>query len=163
MDRKIIFLDRDGVLNIERGEYTFKEEDVQLVPDLLEALSLFSKNGFEFIIISNQGGISKGIYSKTDVINVENILLKHFVERGIKVLDSFYCSHHNDIENCLCRKPKPLMLEKATAKHNVNKEKSYFIGDSERDKIAGESIGIKSFQVGVNSSILELCKKLIHE
>lgn len=163
MNRKVIFLDRDGILNIERGEYTFKEEDVRLVPDLMEALALFSSNGYEFIIISNQGGIAKGIYSKLDVVNVENILRSSLVEKGIKILDSYYCPHHNAIENCLCRKPKSLMLEKAVARHKVTKENSYFIGDSERDKIAGESIGIKSYQVEANSSILELSKKLIHE
>lgn len=163
MDRKIIFLDRDGVLNIERGEYTYHANDVKLVPDLLEALVLLSKNGFEFIIISNQGGISKGIYKKADVFIVENIIRDHLVEKGIQVLDSFYCPHHNDLENCLCRKPKSILLEKAIAKHNVNKELSFFIGDSARDKKAGEKVGLKSFLVDANSSILELSKKLIHE
>jgi len=163
MSKKIIFLDRDGILNIERGEYTYKKEDVNLVPDLLEALSLFSSKGYEFIIISNQGGIAKGMYSKLDVVNVENILRSRLVEKDIKILDSYYCPHHNAIENCLCRKPKSLMLEKAVARYNVIKDQSYFIGDSERDKIAGESIGIKSYQVEANSSILELSKKLIHD
>jgi D-glycero-D-manno-heptose 1,7-bisphosphate phosphatase len=127
MERKIIFLDRDGVLNIERGEYTFKQEDVSIVPGLIDSLKILSKNGYEFIIISNQGGISKNIYAKADVIAVENILRKNLVENNIMILDSFYCPHHNDIENCLCRKPKSLLLEKAMAKYELRTENCFLL------------------------------------
>ena len=163
MAKKIVFLDRDGVINMERGEYTFKKSDFSIVPDLLDSMMLFFKAGYEFIVISNQGGISRKLYSKKDVIKLDNIIREAFVEQGMKVLDSFYCPHHNDNENCLCRKPKSLLLERAMAKHNIRSKDAIFIGDSERDKIAGENVGIKSFKVDANSSILVLSKTLIDE
>ena len=163
MARKIIFLDRDGIINIERGEYTFREEDFTIVPDLLESAYNLYTSGYEIIIISNQGGISKGIYSKEEVLKLDNIIRLAFVEKGIEVLDSFYCPHYTDNENCLCRKPKSLLLERAMAKYNVDPKNAFFIGDSERDKIAGENVGIKSYQVKANSSILSLSKKLLDE
>lgn len=163
MKKNVVFLDRDGVVNIERGEYTYRKEDFELVPDILNAALVFHNVGYSVIIISNQGGISKGIYTKEDVLALDNIIRNSFVQKGIDILDSFYCPHHSDNENCLCRKPKSLLLERAIAKHNVDIKRSFFIGDSERDKIAGERLGIKSLKVLANSSILEISKLLIDE
>ncbi len=160
---KVVFLDRDGIINVERGEYTFKIEDLKIVPDLLESALLFYNAGYKFIIISNQGGISKGIYSKKEVLQIDNILRKTFVEKGMEILDSFYCPHYDGIENCLCRKPKSLMLEKALAKYDIQNEDTLFIGDSERDRKAGESLSIKSYLVKANSSILKLSNLLLNE
>jgi len=163
MSKKVAFLDRDGVINIERGEYTYLSEDFQLVPDILSAALLLQKAGYAIIIISNQGGVSKGIYTKEDVLTLDNIIRSSFVEKGINILDSFYCPHYSENENCLCRKPKSLLLERAIAKHNVAITQSFFIGDSDRDKVAGERVGIRSLKVMANSSILEMCKLLINE
>ena len=163
MDRKVVFLDRDGILNVERGEYTFKLEDVEIVDDLLASAKLFFNAAYEFIIISNQGGISRGIYTKEDVLAIDNILRETFVRNGMSILDSYYCPHHNDIENCLCRKPKSLLLERAIAKYKLKIENTIFIGDSPRDKEAGERLSIRSFQVEANSSILELSKTILNE
>jgi D-glycero-D-manno-heptose 1,7-bisphosphate phosphatase len=163
MKKKVVFLDRDGIVNIERGEYTYRKEDFHLVPDILSAAHVFSDAGYAIILISNQGGISKGIYTKEDVLALDNIIRDSFVQKGINVLDSFYCPHYSDNENCLCRKPKSLLLERAIAKHDVDKNHSFFIGDSERDKIAGEQVGIRSLKVVANSSILEISKLLINE
>lgn len=163
MARKVVFLDRDGIINIERGEYTFLEKDFVFVPELLDAAYLWSQSNYAIIIISNQGGISKGIYSKKDVLKLDNIIRLAFVEKGIEVLDSFYCPHYTDNENCLCRKPKSLLLERALGKYNIEAKDAFFIGDSERDVIAGENVGIKSFLVKANTSILGLSKKLVNE
>lgn len=163
MVRKLVLLDRDGIINQERGEYTFRKEDFSFVNGILEAAKVFYEAHYQIIIISNQGGISKGIYQKENVLELDNVIRKTFVEKGIKVLDSFYCPHYTENENCLCRKPKSLLLERALAKHGFLAKDAIFIGDSERDKKAGESIGIKSILVEANSSILNLSKKLIHE
>jgi D-glycero-D-manno-heptose 1,7-bisphosphate phosphatase len=163
MVKKVVFLDRDGIINRERGAYTFRPEDFEFVPDILEAAKLLENAGYALIIISNQGGISKGLYTKEDLLYLDNIIRKAFVEKGITLLDSFYCPHYSSNENCLCRKPKSLLLERALAKYGFKKENALFIGDSDRDRIAGEKIGIKSLQVEANASILNLCKKLINE
>ena len=151
--RKVVFLDRDGVINIERGEYTFKIEDFKFVEGLFEALKVLKEKGFEFIVITNQGGISKGIYNHNDVINVHSSMQQWFKDADISLLDIYYCPHHSFVEKCICRKPDSLMLEKAIAKYNVNIEKSYFIGDSRRDELAGQKVGLKTMRVTANENL----------
>ena len=87
MKNKAVFLDRDGVLNKERGEYTYKSRDFEWVPDSIEALKILSDNGFLLIIISNQGGISKKLYSKTDVMSIEKSITVPLEKEGIQILD----------------------------------------------------------------------------
>jgi D-glycero-D-manno-heptose 1,7-bisphosphate phosphatase len=161
--KKAVFLDRDGVLNKERGEYTYKTVDFEWVPDAIKALKLLNENGFELIIISNQGGVSKNLYTKTDIFNIENAIKQPLEKYGINILDTFYCPHHDAIEKCLCRKPKSLMLEKAIAKHNIDPEQSYFIGDSDRDMIAGQQVGVKGILMQPNVSLLLAVKDILDE
>lgn len=163
MKKKVVFLDRDGVLNRERGEYTYLTTNFEWVTDAIDALKLLNEQGYALIIISNQGGISKNIYSKTDVINIENAIVQPLVKQSIQILDSFYCPHHSAIENCLCRKPKSLMLEKAIAKHNIDPVKSYFIGDSIRDMVAGQNVGVKGILMKANDSLLLAVQDILNE
>lgn len=151
--RKIIFLDRDGVINIERGDYTFKVDDFVFVDGLFSALSLLKNKGFEFIIITNQGGISKGIYSNQEMELLNNLIKDTFNKHHLELLDCFYCPHHSDLEKCICRKPNSLLLEKAIAKYNVNSTYSFFIGDSDRDIEAAQKVGIKGIKVNKNSDL----------
>ena len=163
MKNKAVFLDRDGVLNKERGEYTYKSRDFEWVPDSIKALKILSDNGFSLIIISNQGGISKKLYDKTDVLNIERLIKTPLEKEGIQILDSYYCPHHSAIEKCLCRKPKSLMLERAIAKHNIDPDQSFFIGDSVRDMVAGQRIGIKGVLMQKNESLLLAVKDILNE
>ncbi|RLD27687.1 MAG: hypothetical protein DRI54_00650 [Bacteroidetes bacterium] len=163
MKNKAVFLDRDGVLNKERGEYTYESQDFEWVPDSIEALKILSKNDFLLIIISNQGGISKKLYGKEDVLNIEKSITVPLKKAGIEILDSFYCPHHSAIEKCLCRKPKSLLLERAMAKHNIDPGRSFFIGDSTRDMVAGQRIGIKGILMQKNESLLLAVKDILNE
>jgi len=163
MKNKAVFLDRDGVLNKERGEYTYKSRDFEWVPDSANALKILSDNGFLLIIISNQGGISKKIYNKSDVMNIEKSITEPLEEEGIRILDSYYCPHHSAIEKCLCRKPKSLLLERAMAKYNIDPDQSFFIGDSVRDIVAGQRVGIKGVLMQQNDSLLLAVKDILNE
>ncbi len=127
--RKILFLDRDGIINRERGEFTWRLEDFVFNEGLFEALVLFQKEGFEFIIISNQSGIARGLYSFKDVEFLHHHLNKKAKEKGITFLEIYYCPHHPDKSKCICRKPDSLLLEKAIARFEVNVKISWFIGD----------------------------------
>ncbi|MBI2280676.1 MAG: HAD family hydrolase [Bacteroidetes bacterium] len=153
MNKKIIFLDRDGVINMERGDYTFKIDYFVFVDGLFSALALLKNKGFEFIVITNQGGISKGIYTHQDVQQLNNLIKAAFKNHQLKLLDIFYCPHHNDVEKCICRKPDSLLLEKAIAKYNVDIGKSYFVGDSDRDIEAAKKVGVKGIKVNKNSDL----------
>ncbi|HNQ60944.1 MAG TPA: HAD family hydrolase [Bacteroidia bacterium] len=154
--RKVIFLDRDGVINKERGEFTWKLEDFILNDHLFEALNILKKNAYEFVIISNQSGIARGLYNFDDVEFLHHQLIRIAASNGIKFLEIYYCPHHPDKSRCICRKPGSLMLEKAIARFNVDKTKSWFIGDAERDIEAANKAGIQSILIQANSSLLDI-------
>lgn len=154
--RKVIFLDRDGVINKERGAYTFKITDFEINEGVVDFLKLAQEKGFEFIVITNQGGISKGIYNKNDVHLVHAHMLTQFKKEGITILEIYYCPHHSDIEQCICRKPDSLLLEKAIARFNVDKTVSFMIGDSQRDIDAATKVGVKSFKIEPNTNLKQL-------
>src|SRR6056300_1076815 len=111
--RKVVFLDRDGVVNVERGEYTYKKEDFRFTEGFFEALQAIHQRGYEFIIITNQGGIAKGIYTHEDVMELNQIISEAFKNHKLPLLDIFYSPYHSDFSQSLSRKPDSLMLEKA--------------------------------------------------
>lgn len=140
---KVVFLDRDGIVNMERGDYTFLPEDFVYTPQFWEACQQISKLGYQLILITNQGGIAKKRYTKAHVYALNKKIKNDAVAHGVEILDIYFCPHHNAIEKCFCRKPDSLMLEKACAKYKVDKTKSYFVGDSKRDVEAAKKADIK--------------------
>ena len=158
---KALFLDRDGVINRERDEYTFKVEDFEILPSVLESLKLAQKKGYKLIVITNQGGIAKGIYTHEDVAIAHRYLKEELAKSGIILTDIFYSPHHQDYSKSLDRKPDSLMLEKAIAIYNINPDQSIMIGDSERDIIASEKVGVKGIKIEPNSSIFDIVQNLI--
>lgn len=148
--KKVVFLDRDGVINFEPGDYTYKISDFKFIDGLFESLRDLKNKGYEFIVITNQGGISKGIYNHNDVNSVHHYMQEQLSEAGIQLLDVYYCPHHAINEKCICRKPDSLMLEKAMAKYNIDKSQSYFVGDSRRDVLAAEKAGVKGVKIETN-------------
>lgn len=153
---KAIFLDRDGVVNKERGDYTWLEKDFMLNDGLVQALKTFQDAGFLLIVISNQSGIAKGIYSKEDVELLHRHLINTLKKEGIGLLEIYYCPHHPTVSKCLCRKPDSMLLEKAIARFGIDPQKSWFIGDAQRDTEAGQKAGVRSLQIKPNSSLLEI-------
>lgn len=155
---KAIFLDRDGVINVEQG-YTYRLEDFVILPDLIEVLQLLQEQGFLLIIVTNQSGIAKKLYKQEDVEVVHEYLLKQFQANNISISEVYYCIHHPDVSRCICRKPDSLFVEKALARFNIDPSKSYFIGDKERDAQAGEKAGVHGIQIESNSSL----KLILHQ
>jgi len=154
---KAIFLDRDGVINFERG-YTHRLEDFVLLPDMLEVLKQLQQRGYLLIIVSNQSGIGKGLYTQANVETIHSHLLTEFVKNNIKISEVYYCVHHPDTSMCICRKPDSLFVEKALARFTIDPARSYFVGDKERDVEAGEKAGVKGILIEANSSL----KNILH-
>lgn len=158
---KAVFLDRDGVINNDTGHYyIYKVCDVVINDGVVDFLFKVQSAGFMLIIISNQGGIAKGIYTKADVDKVNSYIIDYMHSKGVEITDSYYCPHHSDIGNCLCRKPDSLLLEKAMARYDIDPDKSFFIGDGERDIEAGVKAGLKSIKIERNENLMNYYNNL---
>ncbi|MDX5420810.1 MAG: HAD family hydrolase [Hymenobacteraceae bacterium] len=143
--QKCVFLDRDGVLNRERGDYTYTLEDFEVIPRVPEALALLKKNGFLLVVVTNQGGIAKGMYRKEDVMACHT-KLQDCCESLIDAI--YYAPSHPNYSESLSRKPDSLMLERAMAKYNLDPEQSWLVGDSKRDLEAAAKVGVRAVLVG---------------
>ena len=157
---KAVFLDRDGVINREQSRYVTHLVDFIINEGLVEALKIFRDKNFLLIVISNQGGISKGICTKEQVDYLHLHLQRVMKNKGIEISDVYYCPHHPDVTNCLCRKPDSQMLEKAIARFNIDPLHSYFIGDADRDMEAGKKAGVTTIKVEANQSLLEVVERV---
>lgn len=147
---KAIFLDRDGVINHDPDDYTYKLEETTILPGIIEFAKAVVEKGYIIIVITNQGGINKGRYGHADVQTVNNFISSEFLKHGVEIKDFFYCPHHSALEKCLCRKPDALLIERGLYKYNVNPAQSYFIGDKWRDVECGEKAGVKGIKIDVN-------------
>ena len=146
---KVVFLDRDGVINSE-VHYLHKIADFEYTYKCVDALTRIRSAGYQVIIITNQAGIAKGIFGKSDYDELTKFYTDDLSNHGIDILDIFYCPHHIDgtvLEyklDCVCRKPKPGMLTKAIAKYSVDVTKSFFVGDKLSDIEAARAANIGS-------------------
>lgn len=161
MLRKAIFFDRDGVLNREIGDYVCNIRDFDILPDAVDCIKLAREHGFMAIVITNQGGIDKKLYSHDDLYSFHQKLKAECHDKGTEIDDFYYCPHHPIKGKCLCRKPDSLMLEKAIAKYQIDRTKSLMIGDTERDMLAAAKAGVKSLLVQPNSEKLRLLEREI--
>lgn len=143
--QKCVFLDRDGVLNLERGDYTYKLDEFEVLPGVPETLALLKANGYLLIVVTNQGGVAKGLYKKEDVLKCHGKLQ----ETCKSLIDAlYYAPSHPAFSESLSRKPDSLMLERAIAKYDIDPAASWLVGDSKRDLQAAEKVGVKAILVG---------------
>lgn len=146
---RAIFLDRDGVISknaTSPSGYVTKWEEFHFIAGSKKAIKKLTEAGFVIFIISNQGGVSKGIFTKKDLSRITKRMLKEIKEAGGKIKSVNYCIH-KDEDNCSCRKPKTGLFKKATKGLRVNFKKAYFIGDAEKDIQAGKKVGCKTILV----------------
>ena len=152
MKKKALFLDRDGIINIDHG-YVCRVEDFEFVDGIFEFIKLFLNNGFLLFIVTNQSGIGRGYYSEDNFLNLTEWMLKEFKKEKIFVEDVFYCPHSPE-EKCKCRKPQIGMLKQALEKHTIDLNSSFMIGDKQSDIDFAINSEIKnSIYVGDNSHI----------
>lgn len=152
--KKAIFLDRDGTLNNNRDHYyIWRPEDFELNPGVIETLSELRNRGYLLIVITNQGGVSKAEYSLEAVEALHGHMRSLLEEGGVKLDEVYFCPHHPKQENCLCRKPLPLMIQKAMARFDIDPAQSWMVGDSERDVEAGKAAGLRTLLVESNGDL----------
>ncbi|MEZ4905102.1 MAG: HAD family hydrolase [Spirosomataceae bacterium] len=149
MKQKCVFLDRDGVLNQDIEGYLYRPEEIIIPEGVIEGLQQMKQAGYLLIVITNQAGIAKKLYTQTDVWKCHQYLQ----EKCGNVLDDlYYCSHHPDYDSrSLLRKPESLMLEKAIAKYDIDITQSWFIGDRPTDIQAGKRVGIRTIYLSTTT------------
>lgn len=155
---KTIFLDRDGVINRDPGfgGYVTSWSEFEFLPGALEALRKLNQAGYRVIIISNQGGVSKGLYTLKGLNELTQKMIKAVEKAGGKIYSTHYCPHQDE-DNCDCRKPKTGLFIQAARGLEINFARTFFVGDNRRDVLAARAIGAKSiFVLSGNTKLEEL-------
>jgi D-glycero-D-manno-heptose 1,7-bisphosphate phosphatase len=154
------FLDRDGVLIKERGDYNYLPEHFIINEGVVEALNYLQEKNYLLIVISNQSGVAKNVYTIETIEQFHQKMIDTLAESGIKISEIYYCPHHPEAGLCLCRKPLPLLFEKAIARFQINPEESFLIGDAQRDADAALQCGVKPYLIKANANLMEEVKKI---
>jgi len=141
MQQKALFLDRDGVINIEK-DYLYQIKDFEFIEGVFTAVKRFKQLNYYIIVITNQSGIGRGYYTENDYYTLTSWMIKQFKQQNASIDDVYFCPHSPN-DHCQCRKPKPEMILKAAKKFKLDLSQSWLIGDKESDIIAGKNAGIK--------------------
>jgi len=141
---KAIFLDRDGVINKEISHLS-DPKDFEFIKGSIEALKLLKQKGFLLIIITNQAGIARGLFTEETLKAIHYKMIKILKQQNINLDDIFYCPHHPEFTgSCECRKPNPGMILKAQSKYHIDLTNSYMVGDTLNDIQTGKSVNCKT-------------------
>jgi D-glycero-D-manno-heptose 1,7-bisphosphate phosphatase len=146
-----IFLDRDGVINFERKDYVKSPEEFVFIPGALEALRDLAVLSCPIIVVTNQSVVGRGIITGEILERINEDMIGKVKENGGRIDRVFSCPHNPD-ENCDCRKPRTGLFKKATKVFPVSLSDSWFIGDAETDKVAGETVGCKTIMIQSNTT-----------
>ncbi len=153
MKNKALFLDRDGVINHDPGDYTHSLKEFHILPTVIEALQIATQRGYKIILITNQGGIAKGLYSHADVAEIHAYFRGECQKHNVVIDGIFYSPHHPDFGNSLTRKPKSLMMERAIHRFKVDTNLSVMIGDKQRDLDCAEKVGVRGILIPTNADL----------
>lgn len=163
--QKALFLDRDGVINVEKN-YLYKIEDFEFMDDIFELCKYYESQGYIIIVITNQSGIARDFYSEDDFLTLTKWMNKRFLEEGTHISEVYFCPHLPAISGeCQCRKPNPGMILDAVDKFDIDVKHSVLIGDKERDIEAGLNAGIEeNYLFDSNGSVKSSkAKRIIHK
>ncbi len=158
MKNKTVFLDRDGVINEQRIDHIKNIDEFKIFSGVGEAIKLLKEKGYLVIIITNQSVIGRKIISETKLEEI-HLKLKNYLKQYNTYVDSIYYCPHTPEQNCNCRKPKPVLLIKASEDFNIDLGESYFIGDSEGDLTAASEAECKGILLKKDQTLLEIVKK----
>jgi len=163
---KALFLDRDGVINIEK-DYLYKIDDFEFIDGIFELCSYYQAKNYKIIVVTNQSGIARKYYTENDFDILSQWMIQEFYKKKINITAIYHCPHHPNISGeCSCRKPKPGMLFDAYKYYNIDLANSIIIGDKERDIEAGLNAGLKetylfdSEETILESKATKIVKKL---
>ena len=143
---KVIFVDRDGVINRDKSDYVRSWGEFEFLPNVFTGLRKLTSLGYKIIIISNQAGIAKGLYTEASLAEITEKMLERIRRNSAAIHAVHYCPHRNE-DNCACRKPKIGLFKQALLGKSVDISNTFYIGDSQRDIEAGKNLGCKTILV----------------
>jgi len=139
MLKRALFLDRDGTVIAERG-YLKDPAQIEILPGAVDALRKLAREGWKLIVISNQSGVGRGLITLEEMNAVQAKFLRLMKSNGIEITASYLCTHTPE-DNCECRKPATLSVEKAVREHAISAQQSWMVGDREGDILCGRNAG----------------------
>lgn len=158
---KCFFLDRDGVVNVDKG-YVHKWEDFELCAGFVEAASIIQENGYKIFIITNQSGIARGKYTVQQFEKLTSLMITYLKANGVFIHSVKYCPHLDSGSvkkygvECDCRKPRPGMIIELINEYDISLKDSFLVGDKPSDIEAGVSAGVGNlFKVGESCKVFE--------
>lgn len=147
MSRRGIFVDRDGVLNVGvHGDYIRSVSQFEWLPGSQEAVADLSRAGWPVVVVTNQSGIARGLYTEADLDTINSKMRDDIGRLGGTLTGIYVCPHRSE-DACSCRKPLPGLLTQAASDLEIDLPGSIMIGDSEIDMKAGQAAGCRVFAV----------------
>jgi D-glycero-D-manno-heptose 1,7-bisphosphate phosphatase len=140
LNKPVIFLDRDGVINRDSPDYIKSWVEFAFLPGSLEALRLLTAKGHRLILITNQSIINRGMVPLEVLNDIHQRMCRSVAEAGGRITDIFFCPHRPD-ENCDCRKPKPGLIQQAIQRYDLDPADAIMIGDNAKDIMCGRNAG----------------------
>ena len=161
MQQKVVFLDRDGVINRDSPDYIKSWEEFEFLPKSIEAIRLLNLNGFATIIITNQSVINRNMVSREGLEYIHALMKKEIKSGGGDIKDIFYCPHIPE-DGCDCRKPEPGLILQAQKKYQIDLLDSVMVGDNAKDIECARRAGC-GLRVLVKSGNISNAEKILSE
>ncbi|UNK48884.1 HAD family hydrolase [Lysobacter sp. S4-A87] len=158
---RALFLDRDGIINIDHG-YVHRPERTELVPGIFELVASARELGYLPIVVTNQAGIGRGLYTEQEFLAYTAWLHQQFRDQGAPLVATYYCPHHpiagrgEFLVRCTCRKPAPGMFLRAISDYSLDARTSAMIGDKESDIEAARAAGVESVLLASSKDVKDI-------
>jgi D-glycero-D-manno-heptose 1,7-bisphosphate phosphatase len=143
---KLVVLDRDGVINFDSEDYIKTANEWLPIPGSLEAIAALTAAAFVVVVVSNQSGIGRGLFTEDELLSINRKMLQAVENTGGVISRIYHCPHHPD-ENCNCRKPKPGMLQNLASDFGIALTSVPVIGDKTSDLEMARAVGARPILV----------------
>jgi D-glycero-D-manno-heptose 1,7-bisphosphate phosphatase len=164
-DKPLVLLDRDGVLNVDRG-WVHTAQEWEWIPGAIDAVKYLNDCGALVAVVTNQAGIARGMYTEDEYLAFERWIAEHLAVHGAHLDAVYHCPHHPTqgatelTRVCDCRKPAPGMLRTALAEFGVEAGRALFIGDKESDMAAGSAAGVRTARYA-GGNVLDFVEQVV--